>query len=72
MSRPVPISLARLRWTLLGVMLAMLLSMLDTTIVGTAMPTIVRELGGFNHLSWVVSAYTLAGRGLDPGLGQAR
>ena len=57
---PALVSLARLRWTLLGVMLAMLLSMLDTTIAGTAMPTIVRELGGFNHLSWVVSAYTLA------------
>jgi len=32
---PVPISLARLRWTLPGVMLATLLSMLDTTIAGT-------------------------------------
>jgi len=48
------------RWTLLGVMLAMLLGMLDNTIVGTSMPTIVRDLGGASHLSWVVSAYTLA------------
>ncbi|MEY9931902.1 EmrB/QacA subfamily drug resistance transporter [Catenulispora sp. GP43] len=48
------------RWALLGVMLAMLLSMLDNTVVGTSMPTIVRELGGFDHLSWVVVAYTLA------------
>ncbi|MFI1762211.1 MDR family MFS transporter [Streptomyces sp. NPDC020800] len=47
------------RWTLLGVMLAMLLGMLDNNIVGTAMPTIVRDLGGFEHLSWVVTAYTL-------------
>jgi EmrB/QacA subfamily drug resistance transporter len=44
------------RWALLGVMLAML----DTTIVGTSLPTIVRGLGGLNRLSWVVSAYLLA------------
>jgi EmrB/QacA subfamily drug resistance transporter len=53
-------STRHVRWALLGVMLAMLLSMLDNTIVGTSMPTIVRELGGFNRLSWVVTAYTLA------------
>ncbi|MDX6742371.1 MDR family MFS transporter [Actinocorallia sp. A-T 12471] len=51
---------SRVRWTLLGVMLAMLLAMLDNTIVGTAMPTITRELGGLDHLSWVVTAYVLA------------
>ncbi|WP_067700268.1 MDR family MFS transporter [Nocardia jejuensis] len=48
------------RWILLGVMLAMLLGMLDNMIIGTAMPTIVGELGGLEHLSWVVSAYALA------------
>src|SRR6202167_1350881 len=48
------------RWALLGVMLAMLLAMLDNTIVGTSLPTILRDLGGLNHLSWVVSAYLLA------------
>ncbi|MFF4258507.1 MDR family MFS transporter [Streptomyces sp. NPDC001663] len=48
------------RWTLLGVMLAMLLGMLDNNIVGTAMPTIVEDLGGLEHISWVVTAYTLA------------
>ncbi|UXX96537.1 hypothetical protein N7U49_41005 [Streptomyces sp. AD2-2] len=36
---------ARVRWTLLGVMLAMLLAMLDNNVVGTAMPTIVGDLG---------------------------
>ncbi|GGU73812.1 MFS transporter [Streptomyces filipinensis] len=41
-------------------MLAMLLSMLDNNIVGTATPTIVRDLGGLEHISWVVTAYTLA------------
>ncbi|KRV48957.1 transporter [Wenjunlia vitaminophila] len=42
-----------------GLMIAILLAMLDNMIIGTAMPTIVGELGGFNHLSWVVTAYTL-------------
>ncbi len=51
---------ASVRWALLGVMLAMLLSMLDNTVVGTAMPTIVGDVGGLEHLSWVVSAYMLA------------
>ncbi|WP_217545545.1 MDR family MFS transporter [Streptomyces sp. GbtcB6] len=50
---------ANVRWTLLGVMLAMLLGMLDNNITGTAMPTIVRDLGGLEHISWVVTAYTL-------------
>jgi EmrB/QacA subfamily drug resistance transporter len=54
------VSPARLALTLLGVMLAMRLSMLDNTIVGTAMPTIVRELGGLDLLSWVVVTHTLA------------
>lgn len=43
-----------------GLMLAMLLASLDQTIVSTALPTIVRDLGGAAHLSWVVTAYMLA------------
>lgn len=43
----------------LSLMIAVLLAMLDNMIVGTAMPTIVGELGGLEHLSWVVTAYTL-------------
>ncbi|WP_298799102.1 MDR family MFS transporter [Pseudonocardia sp. 73-21] len=43
-----------------GLMIAMLLAMLDNTIVGTAMPTIVGDLGGLEHLSWVVTAYAMA------------
>jgi EmrB/QacA subfamily drug resistance transporter len=43
-----------------GLMLVMLLASLDQTIVSTALPTIVRELGGLAHLSWVVTAYLLA------------
>jgi EmrB/QacA subfamily drug resistance transporter len=48
------------RVVMVGLMIAMLLAMLDNMIVGTAMPTIVGELGGLDHLSWVVTAYTLA------------
>ncbi|MCW2942382.1 MAG: Arabinose efflux permease-like protein [Actinomycetia bacterium] len=43
-----------------ALMLAMLLAALDQTIVSTALPTIVSDLGGLNHLSWVVTAYMLA------------
>lgn len=46
--------------TMIGVILAMLLSALDQTIVGTALPRIVRDLGGADHLTWVVTAYMLA------------
>jgi MFS family permease len=42
-----------------GLMLVMLLASLDQTIVSTALPTIVSELGGLEHLSWVVTAYLL-------------
>jgi EmrB/QacA subfamily drug resistance transporter len=45
--------------TMSGLVIAMLLAMLDNLIVGTAMPTIVGDLGGLAHLSWVVTAYTL-------------
>jgi EmrB/QacA subfamily drug resistance transporter len=41
-------------------MLGMFLAALDQTIVSTALPTIVGELGGLNHLSWVVTSYLLA------------
>jgi EmrB/QacA subfamily drug resistance transporter len=43
-----------------ALMLAMLLAALDQTIVSTALPTIVSDLGGLSHLSWVVTAYILA------------
>ncbi|MDQ2622677.1 MAG: MFS transporter [Actinomycetota bacterium] len=43
-----------------GLMLVMLLAALDQTIVSTALPTIVGEIGGLDHLSWVVTAYLLA------------
>ncbi|MEV0561919.1 MDR family MFS transporter [Dactylosporangium sp. NPDC050588] len=49
----------RLRVVLPGLLMAMLLAMLDNVIVGTAMPRIVGDLGGVDHLSWVVTAYVL-------------
>jgi EmrB/QacA subfamily drug resistance transporter len=42
-----------------ALMLGMLLASLDQTIVSTAMPTIVGELGGLEQLSWVITAYLL-------------
>ena len=42
-----------------GLALGMMLGALDQTVVATALPTIVGELGGLNHLSWVVTAYLL-------------
>jgi hypothetical protein len=48
----------------------MLPSMLGTTIAGTAMPAIVRELGGFNHLSLVSQRLHAGHRALHPGLGK--
>jgi EmrB/QacA subfamily drug resistance transporter len=48
-------------WLSLGaLLLGMFLAALDQTIVATALPTIVSELGGMDHLSWVVTAYLLA------------
>jgi EmrB/QacA subfamily drug resistance transporter len=43
-----------------ALMLTLLLAALDQTIVSTALPTIVGDLGGLNHLSWVITAYLLA------------
>jgi EmrB/QacA subfamily drug resistance transporter len=43
-----------------GLILVMLLAALDSTIVSTALPTIVGELGGLERLAWVVTAYLLA------------
>lgn len=51
---------------MIGVILAMLLSALDQTIVATAMPNVVRELNGLEHLSWVFTAYMLASTVIIP------
>jgi EmrB/QacA subfamily drug resistance transporter len=57
---PAPLSPRQIRFVFVGLMLGMLLAALDQTIVATALPTIVGDLGGLNHLSWVVTSYLLA------------
>ena len=53
-----------------GLSLGMLLAALDQTIVATSLPTIVGELGGLNHLSWVVTAYLLTSTAATPLFGK--
>ena len=50
----------RVGWIFASLLLVMLLASLDQTIVGTALPTIVGELDGLAHMSWAITAYTLA------------
>jgi EmrB/QacA subfamily drug resistance transporter len=50
----------RVRLIFSALILVVLLAALDQTIVSTALPTIVGDLGGLSHLSWVVTAYLLA------------
>ncbi|HWW76386.1 MAG TPA: MFS transporter, partial [Pyrinomonadaceae bacterium] len=57
---PPPVARERVLVVFSGLLLVMLLAALDSTIVATALPTIVGELGGLAHISWVVSAYLLA------------
>jgi EmrB/QacA subfamily drug resistance transporter len=56
----------RFRLTFTALLLVLLLASLDQTIVATALPTIVGELGGIEHLSWVVTAYLLASTVVGP------
>ncbi|SCG59012.1 MDR family MFS transporter [Micromonospora humi] len=56
----------QIRLLMFGLMTGMLLAALDQTIVGTALPTIVGELGGIDHYSWVVTAYLLASTASTP------
>src|ERR1700721_3998991 len=53
-----------------GLMLVMLMAALDQTFVSTALPTIVGDLGGLNHISWVVTAYLLAQTAVMPVYGK--
>jgi EmrB/QacA subfamily drug resistance transporter len=54
------LSRAQMNIVFVTILLGMLLSALDQTIVSTALPTIVGDLGGAGHQSWVVTAYMLA------------
>src|SRR3954447_2658236 len=57
---PGPVDRRTMRLVFTTVALGMLLAALDQTIVSTALPSIVGDLGGAGHLSWVVSSYLLA------------
>ncbi|MFH7600157.1 MDR family MFS transporter [Streptomyces racemochromogenes] len=58
---PPPVLDRRRRHIVFGtIMLGVLLAALDQTIVGTALPTIVGDLGGGDHMAWVVTSYLLA------------
>ncbi|MFE4172512.1 DHA2 family efflux MFS transporter permease subunit [Streptomyces sp. NPDC056909] len=49
-----------------ALLMGLLVASLDQTIVSTALPTIVSDLGGLEHLSWVVTAYLLASTAATP------
>jgi EmrB/QacA subfamily drug resistance transporter len=61
-SAPPPIVLTRRRVNLIfsALLAGMLMAALDQTIVSTAMPTIVGDLGGVSHMAWMTTAYLLA------------
>jgi EmrB/QacA subfamily drug resistance transporter len=61
-----PLDHAAVRTIVLGILLAMLLGALDQTIVATALPTIGRDLGNVEDLSWVVTAYLLTATAVTP------
>ncbi|HJO82371.1 MAG TPA: MFS transporter, partial [SAR202 cluster bacterium] len=56
--------------TMAGVMLAMFLASLDQTVVGTAMPRIIADLGGFDRFTWVTTAYLVASTTIVPVVGR--
>lgn len=56
----------QLKLIFVGLMLGVLLASLDQTVVATALPTIVGDIGGLNHLSWIVTSYLLAGTVVTP------
>jgi EmrB/QacA subfamily drug resistance transporter len=57
---PIKLPKRQLIFVFSALMLGIFLASLDQTIVSTALPTIVGDLGGASHLSWVVTAYLLA------------
>ena len=61
-----PLGKADVRNIFYGLMLAMFLSALNQTIVATALPTIGREFGDFENLSWVIIAYLLSSTVVSP------
>ena len=69
-AKPVPERSASVWVVFTGLMLVLLMASLDQTIVSTALPTIVGDLGGLSHISWVVTAYLLAQTAVTPVYGK--
>jgi EmrB/QacA subfamily drug resistance transporter len=65
-AEPLQLTHRQILTVLFGVMAGMLLAALDQSIVGTALPRIVSELGGLDKLSWVVTAYLLTSTAVTP------
>ena len=61
---------AQLIGTLAGLILTLLLSSLDQTIVGTAMPRIIAQLNGFERYAWVTTTYLLTSTIMVPIIGK--
>src|SRR5207248_4902280 len=61
-----PLGRADVRNIFYGLMLGMFLSALNQTIVATALPTIGRDFGNFDNLSWVIIAYLLSSTVVSP------
>jgi len=61
-----PAQRVNVRVVFAGLMMVLLLAALDQTIVATALPTIVGDLGGLSHLSWVTSSFLLAQTAVTP------
>lgn len=59
-TKPPVLSRGQIVPTLAGLMLALFLAALDQTVVGTAMPRIIADLGGLDRFTWVTGAYLLA------------
>ena len=56
--------------TMAGVMLAMFLASLDQTVVSTATPRIIADLGGFDRFTWITTAYLVASTTMVPIVGK--
>ncbi|MFG2500684.1 MDR family MFS transporter [Streptomyces sp. NPDC048441] len=63
---PDALSLRQIRLVVVGVLAGVLLSALDQTIVSTALPRIVGDIGGINGLAWVVTGYLLTSMAATP------
>ncbi|MDQ1702896.1 MAG: hypothetical protein QOF57_2148 [Frankiaceae bacterium] len=63
---PAVLTHAQIKVVVFAVMAGMLLAALDMSIVGTALPKIVSQLGGLNDLSWVVTAYLITSTAVTP------